>query len=119
MNETRASNRYYLPTLSIWGILAISTPFILFATRLVLALSKSELVTDNLVFLTDYENLINIVLVCIAIITVGYIVNKRGLVGLAILILFCFITIKVLPTVNIYIKLNLDNQLQISISSIF
>ena len=117
--ERRASNRYYLSTLSIWGILAISTPFILFATRLVLALSKSELVTDNLVFLTDYENLINIVLVCIAIITVGYIVNKRGLVGLAILILFCFITIKVLPTVNIYIKLNLDNQLQISISSIF
>ena len=46
-NERRASNRYYLSTLSIWGILAISTPFILFATRLVLALSKSELVTDN------------------------------------------------------------------------
>lgn len=35
-NERRASNRYYLSTLSIWGILAISTPFILFATRLVL-----------------------------------------------------------------------------------
>lgn len=88
--EQRTTNTYYLSTFSIWGVITVSTSFLMFGVRLFVILSKIDTGLQLLALLSKYEMLINMLLICTATITVGFIIDQRWMIVLSIFILFVF-----------------------------
>lgn len=120
-SEKNTSNRYYLITLSIWGIMVTVMPFLLLTARLLNTLWGNESAIVMLKTLEDYDMLANMMLICSAIIMVGYIIDKRWLLVISILLLFGFIIVRGIPVVMeipILVKGNIKMSLTLSASAI-
>lgn len=89
-NEKGTTNRYYLSTLSIWGVLSISVPFLMLGVRLTAVLCKVDTALQLLPLLSKYEMLINMLLVCTAAIAVGFVIDQRWMIAVSMFVLFVF-----------------------------
>lgn len=117
--EKDSSNRYYLSTIGIWGIIAVVMPFLLFAARLVIMFLGKDMAMEVLQTLADYKVVINILLVCAAMITVAYVTDMRWQVILAILVLFGFILANLFPQALLTIPIGRNIQLVMKASIVF
>lgn len=117
-SERNTSNRYYLIAISIWGIIAVALPFLLFSARLAVAFCGNDSAVEMLQVLADYKMLANMVLVCVAIIMVGYITDKRWMLALSILTLFVFVITRVMPATGIAIPIKGNMEMEIALYSI-
>lgn len=95
--EKDTANRYYLTTISIWGMITILMPFLMFAVRLVIAFSGDQSAAGALPLLMDYGMWTSILLGCAAVITVGYLIDRRWMTVLAAGILLVSLMIRILP----------------------
>ena len=94
--ENITSNKYYLSCLGMWGVIAVALPFVEIAVRGIILAVSPERALDLLPRLQEFDMLINILLVCFCFIICGFIVNRKGLIILSIIILFVFITLDML-----------------------
>lgn len=117
--EKDTSNKYYLSTISIWGVIAVAMPFLVFAARLVIIVWGKNIALEALPILTNYKMVINMLLVCAATISVAYVIDKRWMVVLAIIVLFGYIVIDLFPQALFLISIKNGIQIEMSISTIF
>ena len=94
-------------------------PFLLFAARLVIMFLGKDMAMKVLQTLADYKVVINILLVCAAMITVAYVTDMRWLVILAILVLFGFILANLFPQALLTIPIGRNIQLVMKASIVF
>ena len=117
--EKKSSNRYYLVAISTWGIIAIAMPFLLFAARIAIMVRGQGAAVQTLQTLEEYKMLVSILLVCVAMIMVGYITDKMSLLVTAVIVLLCFIVLRVLPESSFLISVKENVTLEITFSALF
>lgn len=117
--EKKSSNRYYLVAISTWGIIAIAMPFLLFAARIAIMVRGQGAAVETLQTLEEYKMLVSILLVCVAMIMVGYITDKMSLLVTAVIVLLCFIVLRVLPESSFLISVKENVTLEITFSALF
>ncbi|MDE6957293.1 MAG: hypothetical protein K2O96_04240 [Lachnospiraceae bacterium] len=69
--------------------------------------------------LEEYKMLVSILLVCVAMIMVGYITDKMSLLVTAVIVLLCFIVLRVLPESSFLISVKENVTLEITFSALF
>lgn len=94
--ENETSNKYYLSCISMWGIIAITLPFINIAIRGTILAISSDKAIDLLPKIQEYNMIINILLVCFSFIICGNISNKKILIISSIIILYVFLNLYIL-----------------------
>lgn len=89
-------NKYYIDTISIWGTMAVSMPFLMFGVRLIISLFNTNKDIGLLPRLSEQEMFIDILLLCIATISVGNIIDRKWMRVLSIIILFIFLMVNII-----------------------
>ncbi len=117
-NEKNTSNKYYLSVISIWGMIVVAMPFLLFAARLVITISRVNIGIESLSDLTNYKMIVNMLLACAATISVAYLTDKNWMVALAIIIMFVYILANLFSQVLFYVPVK-NIQIQVNIAEIF
>lgn len=117
-DEKDTSNKYYLSSISIWGMIAVAVPFLLFAARLVIIASGKDMALEALPALANYKMVIHMLLVCAAMISVAYVIDKRWMAVLAIIVLFAYILAGLFSQEFFYIPVK-SIQIQVNIAEIF
>ena len=117
-NEKNTSNKYYLSVISIWGMIVVAMPFLLFAARLVIIISRVNIGIESLSDLTNYKMIVNMLLACAATISVAYLTDKNWMVALAIIIMFVYILANLFSQVLFYVPVK-NIQIQVNIAEIF
>ncbi len=105
--------------ISTWGIIAIAMPFLLFAARIAIMVRGQGAAVQTLQTLEEYKMLVSILLVCVAMIMVGYITDKMSLLVTAVIVLLCFIVLRVLPESSFLISVKENVTLEITFSALF
>lgn len=116
--EKHTSNKYYLTAISIWGLIAAILPFLMLAARLVIIVWGKNFAVHSMYLLEEYKMLINMLLVCTAMIMTGYVVDKKWLTVLSMLLLFCFVIINIFP--DVYYSLSIKGiERQVTLAGLF
>lgn len=105
-------NKYYIDTISIWGTMAVSMPFLMFGIRLIISLFNSDKDIGLLPRLSEQEMFIDMLLLCIATISVGNIIDKKWMRVLSIIILFIFLMVYIISN-------NFANQEKLNIAVLY
>lgn len=105
-------NKYYVDTISIWGTMAVSIPFLMFGVRLTISLFNIDKDIRLLPRLSEQEMFIDILLLCIATISVGNIIDQKWMRVLSIVILFIFLMVYIISN-------NFANQEKLNIAVLY
>lgn len=90
-SEKNTANKYYLSVISIWGVIVSLLPFVMSGIRIAATVFFDVVPLQLLPTLSEYEMMINILMICVAIIIVGFTSDKRWMTTIAIFILFTFL----------------------------
>ncbi|MGD9568682.1 MAG: hypothetical protein AB7V48_10200 [Sedimentibacter sp.] len=115
-SEKDVSNKYYLSCMTTWGIIAVALPFIMLAIRFIIFLFlPSEFTLNAISKLSEFNMLINVVLLILCFIMCSILTNNKWLISISLLILFVFLlldtffynTMKINGTLILYVFYNI------------
>ncbi len=120
--ESRIANKYYLSCLALWGVPAVALPVFTEILKTVLGLLRPSGLSDILGRINDAGFLINMFLLCLCCMICSYLLNKKWMMLIGLILLFAYLTLNAfsdLSGFSIALKYQAESSVSLSFSGLF
>ncbi len=120
--ESRIANKYYLSCLALWGVPAVALPVFTGALKIALCFLRPSGLSDILGRISDADFLINMFLLCLCYMICSYLLNKKWMILIGLVLLFVYLTLNFfsdLSGFSVTLKYQAESSVSLSFSGLF